>query len=431
MNETLKGEVSGLAFGGQGIIRQAGLVTFVPFAAIGDTLSYELVQKKKNFATGKILKIISPGPDRVDPKCPYFTSCGGCQLQHLTYPAQLAAKRQWIADAIQRQAKLTDIVIPPVEPATQKWDYRRKINLTLRPKGYFYEIGYIATDHTSVLEVEQCAIFAEKSDPILKQVSTIAKKLKCSDETEARGTLLKNGDSSYLIHFHFKTIPSNIQTVLEEAKLNHPNLAGIVATSPKTSFRVGNFETVLKLEGLHFEFSPQAFIQNHPEQSLKIYRKLCEIGVRKTPKIILDLYCGIGVSTLMLARILGKQTKLIGIEANSEAVRLAKENAIKNKLDNTSFSKGFVEAVLPSLLKNEKPDMVIVNPPREGLDQEAVATLCKNQPKTIVYISCMPATLARDLKSFCASGYTVVSIQGYDMFPQTTHVETLAVLESQ
>lgn len=417
------GEVSNVAFGGQGIIRQEGLVVFIPFTAIGDTIRYRIVQTKKNFAFGKLENVIVPSPNRTTPLCPYFGTCGGCQLQHINYTTQLEYKRQWIEDALTRQAGLKGAVAPPLIPSEKQWAYRRRVSLTLKPHQNHYQAGYIAIDNKTLLEINQCPIFTE-NNPIFTVVHEISRSLINSDNNDAKLTILKNNDR-FMLHFHFKTLPKNAAEVLKVAS-NHSSILGIVVTSAQKTLEYGNSEIAFNVNDLNFNFSPRAFVQTHPEQSVNIYHEICQQSamVKKGPA--LDLYCGIGISSLLLAQ---QGFEVTGIEANATAIQLAKKNAQNNKINNVRFLKEEVEKNLHIHLEREKPNFVIVNPPREGLMPTVLQALIEFPVETLVYVSCMPSTLARDLKQLCQNKYQLCSVQAFDMFPQTTHVETLVVLK--
>jgi 23S rRNA (uracil1939-C5)-methyltransferase len=429
MLETFKGEISGIAFGGQGICRQGQLVVFIPFTAIGDIILFRITERKKNFAFGELIEILQESQQRSLPQCPYFGTCGGCQLQHLQYAAQLEYKRQAIEDAIKRQAKLVDAVVPPVIPASQQWAYRRRISLSLAPHHGRLIAGYMAIDNVSLVQVQQCPIFCIPSDPIINILQEIAQSLYSDPDNQAKATILKEDQGKYMLHLHFKMMPSNAAEILDAMSKQHACLSGIVATAPNKILQFGALKSTLEIEGLTFAFSPRAFIQSHPEQSLNIYRSLCRHALLLTPPKgrVLDLYCGIGISSLLIAR---QGIKVTGVETNGEAIQLAKCNAQNNGITNADFIQGNVEKILTMLLKKISPDTVIVNPPREGLHPEVVRALLKSPPSSVLYISCMPPTLARDLKILCAETYQLKGVEGYDMFPQTSHVETLAILSS-
>lgn len=424
MNETYTGNVVGMASEGQGIVRQDGLVTFIPFTAPGDKVRYQIVQQKKNFAIGKLLEVIEPSPERITPRCPYFGTCGGCQLQHINYQAQLEYKRKWVEDSLKKIGKLEAITVPPVTPANMQWAYRRRINLVLKWAQGHLTAGYFATDNTTILEVEKCPIFIDEQDPVLKTIQEICRQLKSNDPADGKATILKS-DQKYLVHFHFKTLPENASEILSNALNLYPFIKGILASSRKKSLQFGSIETSCNVEGLTCDFNPKTFIQAHPEQSLNIYREIENLGKTHKPQKVLDLYCGIGITSLLLAR---QGCKVKGIELNPESIRLAKSNAIKNKLKDASFIAADVENILAQSLSEDKPDFIVVNPPREGLTPKITHILKSHPSKHLIYVSCMPATLARDLKSLCEESYKVSSIQVFDMFPQTIHVETVVNL---
>lgn len=426
--QTFTGEVLRLAFGGQGIVHHDSLVIFVPFTAPGDLIRYRITQRKKNFAFGELLEVIKSSPQRTSPPCPYFGTCGGCQLQHLKYEYQLEHKRQCLEDALLRQAQIKNVVVPPVTPATHQWAYRRRISLTLKPHEGHYIAGYTGVDNTSLISVLQCPIFASPSDPIIKNLQQIAGSLANKDRTPGKVTVLKKDEANYLIHFHFKSMPKNATDVLKTASERFPAWQGILATSPHETIQFGSPEAHFDIEGLSLTFSPKAFIQNHPEQSVNIYKALCQQAKKYCHHHLLDLYCGIGISSILLAR---EGLNVTGVENNEEAIRLANMNAKKNHISHANFIKAEVENVLPSLLKKTSSDVVIVNPPREGLHTKVIEALIETAPQSIFYISCMPPTLARDLKILTATTFKLTEVHAYDMFPQTSHLETLAILENR
>lgn len=424
-NESFNDEVTGIAFGGNGIVRHDGMVVFIPYTAKGDKITYQIENKKKHFATGKLLHIDQASPQRTVPLCPYFGTCGGCQLQHITYQTQLDYKREWVEEALKKQGGLQDIHIPPVEPSHLQWAYRRRISLTLRPNYNSYQAGYIANDNRTLLEITQCPIFIHKETSLFTIIHQLTQSLACHHPAPAKLTILKRGDKRYIFHFHFKVMPKNGELLFQKTIKDHVFIAGILASSPQKNLQYGQIDTAFNIDGLHFDFSPKAFIQTHPDQSANIYKEICEHASIFNNGNALDLYCGIGVSSLLLAK---QGLKVTGIELNGSAIQLAKTNAKKNKVTNVNFHQETVENVLSTYLNEEKPKLVIVNPPREGLMPSVVQDLIHSPVEMLVYISCMPPTLGRDLKLLCQSVYTVKSVKAYDMFPQTAHVETLVVL---
>lgn len=413
-----------MASDGRGIVRHDNLVTFIPFTAQGDHIQYQITERKKNYSSGSLLQVLKPSPERITPLCPYFGTCGGCQLQHIQYTKQLEHKRKWVENALRKIGKLPDISISPVTPAHPQWNYRRHINLVLRKHQNHFQAGYIATDNKSLITIKSCPIFADANDPVLEAIQLISEQLNSSEAHDGKVTLLKS-HLGYIAHFHFKTMPTNISEVLSKNFEAFSFLSGLLATSQKESFQWGTIDTSCIINDVSFDFSTKTFIQNHPEQSLNIYKKIIQLTADLKPVRVLDLYCGIGISSLLLAQ---QGSHVMGVELNRESIKFAESNVRKNQVKNARFMAANVENVLENLLKNEKPDLILVNPPREGLSPKVTQLLESCSASHIIYVSCMPSTLARDLHLICQKNYRIDFLQSFDMFPQTVHVETLVVL---
>lgn len=423
---TITGEITSLAFGGQGILRHEGFVVFVPFTAIGDQIECRITHKKKRFAEGVLVKIIKPGPGRTVPACPYFGKCGGCQLQHLTYEKQLDYKKIAIDDSLTRIGHI-GFNCQSVIPAEHHWAYRRHITLHLREENNVFVGGYIAIDNHSLLKVELCPIFVDKSDPVIRNVQELVKKLKAVPGNLGRVTIFKQHEHKFLLNFVFDKLPVNCQEVLHHAFENQKMWMGIEARSTVDSMAFGKTRGHLEIEGLTLQFNLNSFIQNHPEQSLKIYRKIVSYALSVGANRVVDLFCGIGVSSLMLAQ---QGMQVWGVEVNPDSIEIAKQNAANNELISVKFYAATVEKLLPQKLKEWTPDLVIINPPRQGMEPGSIEVLNKQPVDRIIYISCMPSTLARDLHLF-SEIYEVESCEGVDMFPQTAHVESLTILRKK
>lgn len=426
--DVVTGQVTGLASGGQGIIRQDGFVVFVPFTAPGETVSCRITEKKKTYANAELLKVLQPSPNRAVPPCRYYGTCGGCQLQHIDYATQLEYKRQSVEDALKRIGKLPIESVPAVVASQDQWAYRRHITLTVRPRGSFFEAGYITTDNKSLLPVEHCPIFVEERVAIIENVQKLVSRLHSIPDNGGKVGVMKQGNGKYVLHFTFKTLPSNSEEVFEKAIAHYPQIAGIVASSMQEALTYGKTTAMCEVDGLKFTFSPQSFVQTHPEQSCNIYRQLCDIATRVQAHNILDLYSGVGISSILLAK---QGAHVLGVESNAVAVQLSRDNAARNSVEHVQFLRADVEDVVRGLMKQQAPDLVIANPPRTGLDSRVIHALLQKLPKHIVYISCMPSTLARDLNLLCEKHYRLESCQPYDMFPQTSHVETVVHIIQQ
>jgi len=409
--------VTALAFGGRGIVRHEGLVVFIPFTAVGDQIEFKILSKKKNYAEGELIQILKASHERITPRCIHFGVCGGCQLQHLKYHAQVDAKRLWVEEALKRMGGWEDAVVPPLIEAQSVWEYRRRVALHLE-KG---NIGYVAADHQTFFPVEECPIFVHEDLPILEQVRALVQLLECSGVDDGRVNLAKTPGDGFMLDFHFSSMPPNAEAVLSRYAEKVPLALGLLATAPGRHLSYGITEAQFSVEGLTFSYSTRTFTQNHPGQSALIYQELVQQTLAGGRGTVLDLYCGIGVSSLLLAR---EGVHVIGVESNPESIRLAQINQQLNKLKPVTFLTADVALVLPKLLKQERPQTVILNPPREGLEKRICEALVANPPERLLYVSCMPSTLARDLKRL-RSQFQPVSVKAFDMFPQTTHVETL------
>lgn len=426
IGKSLVGTIETVAFGGEGILRHEGFVIFVPFTASGDHISCKITEVKKSFAKAELISILRPSPHRTTPPCPYFGTCGGCQIQHLDEMAQNTYKQEAVKDALKRIGHLNFDAVTFI-PATLKWAYRRHISLHLRPHKGTFHAGYIATDNHSLVMIETCPIFNKPEELIVRHVQEFVHGLPNQHHQEGRVTILKNQKDRYILSFHFaksfETDPSLFKQILER----YPEISGVLFNRGNQEIVWGNPYAEIHLEGLSFRFTPQSFIQNHPEQSANIYRKICALSHSSNNKTILDLYCGFGITSLLLAK---QGHDLIGIESNKEAIQFANENARRNSLT-ARFIQDDVEKGLPRLAASISPDLVILNPPRIGVAKNVLQTLLDMEPKEIIYVSCMPATLARDLAILCQDKYEIQECVAYDMFPQTAHVETVAYLQKK
>lgn len=350
----MEARVEKLVFGGKGLIRHEGWVIFIPGVLPGELVQFEITEKKKSYLEAKLLAVLEPSPDRVNPPCPYFGRCGGCQLQHIAYSEQLRLKKEWLIDALQKIGKIKiDFPVNAI-PAKKEWEYRQKVTLHGPQKGFY------ALDNSTIIPIDRCLIFS------------------------------KNGfDNTRKIEAKNKTI------VLKE------------------------LQDEKEVLGLTIYFSPTVFMQNDPEQALQIYQDVLN-ELSSGP--VLDLYCGVGILSLLAAQ---KGHEVLGIELDKEAIECAQKSAKKNGLQNARFKAMPCEAL--SAKDAQKFTQWIVNPPRTGVSTEVLRIISKHKPKRLLYISCMPATLARDAKFLYEHGYKLQKATCYDMFAQTTHLETLAL----
>lgn len=409
IGQQVKGSINDIAFGGSGLLKIEGFVLFVPFTAPGDEIVAEITLLKKGYGEAKIVEIVKPSPLRTSPKCPYFGTCMGCQFQHIEYSAQLEIKRKNVEDALVRIGKL-DIPNVTIVPSNQEYAYRERITLHLK-KG---KMGYVVKDNISLLDITTCPIFAE--DPELFKILHILFR-----NLSGRLQITKDKSKGYLIFGHLENCNS-LKTIIDESA-SYKQIVGIHVKSNGKTCKRGIDTLHSSIDDLNFEYSPQTFIQNNYKQSLNIYHDIIE-WLEPDHKI-LDLYSGIGITSLLLAQ---KGKDVTAIESNKYSVKFAKENALRNHLK-ARFETGLVEELIAKALST-KIDAVIMNPPREGVHDKVLSALLDKKVKKIVYISCMPSTLARDLKSL-KGPYKIEAVKAFDMFPQTTHVETIAKLKTE
>jgi 23S rRNA (uracil1939-C5)-methyltransferase len=421
----IEGEITGFTSEGQGILRQNNFVVFVPFTALHDKVTVELTEKKKSYGIGQLLDILEPSLSRIDPRCVYYENCGGCQFQHINYEAQLEAKRLIVENALKRIGKFEQIDVPPVISTTLNWAYRKHVTLHLRAEDQKFSMGFIAQDNHSLVEVEGCPIFIDEKDSLIQEVRTFISNFKPLKAIRGTAVLFKATHEKLILKLDFDQTVQFKADDVKDFLAKHPRFLGISLQQKDQHVTWGEIHTYLKINGMDFICSPFVFTQNHPEQSVKIYHQILKSFENDTPSKILDLYCGIGISSLLLAQ---KHATVCGIEYTPQAVEFAKQNAIYNGIKNAQFLQGDVEEILMHQLKKETFDLIVTNPPRIGMTPGVIEQILQKKPKAILYISCMPSTLARDLQLLCKESYKIEFIQPYDMFPQTSHVETVVKL---
>ena len=358
-----------LAFGGEGVGRVADFVVFVPFVIVGETVEAEITELKKNFARAKLRRVVTPSPERVAPECQYFGACGGCQYQHIEYAAQLRFKHKQIADLFERVGKISPAKIAPVLPCPSPYGYRNRIMIRSQWNGPAKKlvIGFIRADNNFVEDIAECKI----SEPALNEQ-------------------------------------------IREVRANPP---------PK-----GGLKVVLRVQPENWEVPPDSFFQNNFFLLPKLVESVRELLRAGGARHLIDLYCGVGFFGIEAADVVDS---FVGVEYDQLAIKAARQNAALRKITNGEFLAAKVEVILPELLQKFTPEKtsVILDPPRKGCWPETLELLRQTQPAQVIYVSCHPATMARDLNILCADGvFELVRVQPLDMFPQTQHVECVADL---
>ena len=459
-NDTAVVEITDIGVNGEGIGKVDGYTLFIKDAVIGDTVEAKVMKAKKNYGYARLMKVLEASPDRVTPRCAFARKCGGCQIQEMSYERQLAFKAQKVRGSLERiggfSPELLDRVMEPALGMDEPFGYRNKAQF---PFGTDKEgnpvTGFYAGRTHDIIANTECALGVPVNREILEIILDFMKKNKIPSYDEKNGKgLIRHA----LIRYGFTTREIMVCLVLNGRELPHAEelvseLAKIpgmtsITISPnmrQTNVIMGDSFEVLwgsgyitdYIGGVKYRISPLSFYQVNPVQTENLYSLALEYADLKGNETVWDLYCGIGTISLFLAQ---KAEKVYGVEIIPQAIDDARENAKINGIENVEFFVGKAEEVLPSWYQEHaasgtasgssgaRADVVVVDPPRKGCDAALLDTIVEMAPERIVYVSCDPATLARDLKVLCEKGYELVRGRAVDMFPETVHVETVVLL---
>ena len=444
-NDIINLTITDISSKGIGVGKYDGMTVFVSACAVGDKIICQIIKLAKNYAIGKLKEITVPSKDRIEPDCKYFLRCGGCSYRHITYESEQNIKHKNICENIKRIAKL-DISAEKLIPAKNINEYRNKMQI---PVGYNNKneiiAGFYGNHSHNIIDMNECKLHDYIFSEILKDVKEWMKKYKISayDEKTNSGNIKhiylrqakKTGQIMLCLvskNRELKALPDLVEIITKEHKQIKTIILNI--NSKKTNVILGDKNITLygdgfiidNLCGLDFKISPLSFFQINHEMTEVLYEIIKSWLAEEIPDTILDLYCGIGTIGLSLS---ANCKKLIGVEIISDAVKDAKFNAKLNNVTNAEFICADAYNAADKIIKeNIKSDVIIVDPPRKGLNEKLIDTIVKINPKKIIYVSCDPATLSRDLAVFDHEGYTVKIIQPVDLFPRTAHVETVALL---
>jgi 23S rRNA (uracil1939-C5)-methyltransferase len=438
--------IDDLAFGGEGVGRLDGYVMFVRGGLPGDRVRVHVTETRARYGRGELDEVLTRSPDRVDPPCPYFGRCGGCRLQHLSYPAQLAFKAKQVRDCLERLGNLADFELRPILAAPDPYGYRNKMEFTVaQAKGEPIVGLHEANRYDAVLDIERCLLQSETMNTLLDEMRHQARTrgLPVWDGATEQGLLRfvslregrRTGDAMVNIVAASPDL-ERLAPVADALRARVPATASVVlnVNAKKASVAVGSEEHVLlgretiteSLGGLSFQVSANSFFQTNTVQAERLFalvQAACESEGHET---IFDLYSGTGAISLLLAR---GCRRVYGIEVAPAAVADAVRNARANGIENCTFLTGEVRHVLPALIADGiRADTVVADPPRAGFHPKALGTLAALGPARIVYVSCNPSTLARDVGDLVRRGYRLEWVQPVDMFPQTPHIEAVARL---
>ncbi|MGN7403314.1 23S rRNA (uracil(1939)-C(5))-methyltransferase RlmD [Cytobacillus praedii] len=433
---------------GAGVAKVDGYPLFVPNGLPGEKAKIKVIKANKGYGFGRLIETYEESPDRVEAPCPIYKECGGCQLQHLSYDGQLKAKEKQVRDVLTRIGKLENVKVHPVLGMKDPWRYRNKAQVPVGEHEGGLIGGFYQQRTHQIIDMKECIIQQEKNDEVVQAVKEICSRygVQAYDEGRNKGDLrhimarygLVTGEVMIVLVTRTKDLP-NKNKIVEEIISRIQGVKSICqnVNSKKTNVIFGDETKVLWGKEVIYDFigdtkfaiSARSFYQVNPEQTKVLYEKALEYADLNGEENVIDAYCGIGTISLFLAR---KAKKVFGVEIVPEAIEDAKRNAELNGITNAEFAVGEAEIVIPKWYsEGNTADVLVVDPPRKGCDEALLQTIIDMKPKKVVYVSCNPGTLARDLRILEDGGYQTVEVQPVDMFPMTMHVEAVTKLELQ
>lgn len=456
--------ITDLASEGKALFHHEGMVVFVPFGAPGDVCDVQIVSKKKNFMEGRIVHTIEPSPIRRSPVCDHFGYCGGCKWQHLPYEEQLKMKNRTVRDAMERIGKLIIPEYLPILESETEYRYRNKLEFSFSHKRWLLphekeQAGETITEpglgfhipgmFDKVLDIHYCHLGDRFADEIRLFIRNFCLKhiedypffdLKLQ-EGLMRNLMVRTastGQTMVLLSFYHND-ETNIKRLLDAVRLHFPEITSLIyVINPKANDTFGDLEILChsgqdyieeEMEGLKFRIGAKSFYQTNSRQAHRLYEVARSFAALTGNELVYDLYTGTGTIANFIAR---KACRVIGVEYVPEAIEDAKLNSKVNGIENTLFYAGDMKDVLNEdfIVKHGRPDVIITDPPRAGMHADVIKTILRATPQRIVYVSCNPATQARDLSLLVESGtYKILKSRAVDMFPQTHHVENVVLLE--
>lgn len=430
---------------GQGVSKIDDFVVFIDNAIEGDLVEMKIIEVMKNFAVGKLLRIIKKSENRIDAPCQYFSQCGGCQLMHINYNAQLDYKKARVINELRRAyVNVEDVNVNNTIGMEEPFRYRNKTAFSVTKKNNKIIIGPYEQGTYNTVNINSCMLQTKEADNIVSNFKNIMIKYNVEpyDKRTRRGTVRnivlrsnKQNEIMLIIVTSSENFP-NKDLIVKEITSHNKEIKTVVQNinSKYTNIIMGYKNIVLFGEGtikdmigdLKFTISPDTFFQINPIQTEKLYEKAIEYANLNKNDICFDIYCGIGTISLMAAKY---AKKVYGVEIVEQSIINARENANVNNINNAEFITGKAEELLPKLYKeNIIADVIIVDPPRKGCEKEVIDTIINMASKKVVYVSCNPSTLSRDIKLLEDGGYKLKEVQPVDQFPWSTHVETVVLM---
>ncbi|MEK3885552.1 23S rRNA (uracil(1939)-C(5))-methyltransferase RlmD [Paenibacillus sp. PL2-23] len=429
-----------IGINGEGVGYFKRKAVFVEGALPGEVVKAKVTRAESGYLNAEIVELEKKSPDRQKPPCPVYDDCGGCQLQHMTYEAQLRAKEELVQEAFQRYAGIEKLPMRPILGMDNPWGYRNKAQLQTGRQGEDIVTGLYAAGSHKLVDIAGCAVQHPVVNEAIDGTKAVLKELgipiynERSREGVVRTIVARVGLASEWVQLTLITAVDRLpdaRRLVQRLRDRLPMVKSIAqnVNKGKSPLIFGERTTVLwgderleeTLGDVRFSLSPRAFFQLNPEQTVKLYNSAKEAAALTGEELVVDAYCGTGTIGMWLA---GGAREVRGIELIPEAVRDARDNARASGIDNARFFEGRAEELLPQwVAQGVRPDVVVVDPPRTGCELPLLQAIAKARPQRLVYVSCNPSTLAKDCKTLLASGYKLEWVQPVDMFPQTSHVE--------
>ena len=437
-NQELTLTIDSVTAEGQGVGRADGVAFFVPYALPGETVRAHIIKVEKRYCVAKLLEVLTPSEHRVKPVCEAYAQCGGCALMHLDDKEQLRVKTQIVKDALERLGGFSNVSVQPAIGMDDPWRYRNKGSFPFGIVDGAVTFGFYAERSHRLIPLFDCPIEDARITAIARTVAEWAKRSGVSvyDETTKTGTLracmvrvTQSGERMAVVVTK-GALPAKdavIRMLSVESLWHNRNDRDTNVIFGETFTLLKGEPQLIETQGdLRFAVSPQSFLQVNPVQTRVLYDEALKLLHPQPTETIADVYCGIGTISLAIAK---QAKRVIGIECVTEAIKDAEHNAALNNISNTQFFCGLAEDVLPKLVRDGlRPDALVIDPPRKGCEQTVLDAIAASGVRRVVYVSCNPATLARDAKLLSTHGFVIQYVQPVDMFPHTQHVETVALL---
>ena len=441
-NEELELTVDNVTLEGAGVGRVDGFAVFVPGALAGERVRIHVIKVTSSYAVGKLLEVLEPSPHRMEPKCPAYARCGGCAFGHVTYAEELRIKERQVADALTRLGGLKEVPLRPILGMDRPERYRNKGAFPYGMTENGLAFGFYAPRSHRLVPVTDCRIEQEDVCRTVNAVKAWADRyhIQPYDERTGKGCLRHAVARMTTAGELMAVIVSKGELLHKQELIDALSFADSVywnRNDRNTNVIFGDSFTLLSgkptlretLLGLVFEVSPRSFLQVNPVQTQKLYGAALDLLDPQLNETVADVYCGIGTISLLLAQRAGQ---VMGVEVVPEAVENARENAARNGIQNAAFLCAPAEDALPKIVADGQViDCLVVDPPRKGCDPQVIDAILTSGARRMVYVSCNPATLARDVRLLTAGGFTVQTVQPVDMFPRCGHVETVCLLYNQ